>query len=94
VKEMFVWVLIGTLIIFVITTVLADTALGARFDEDEQVLFVLRVIPLLASIVPVAGMLVTLVAIGIGSKLPAPTRKQLGLSWGNCGLTDGRIWGR
>ncbi|MGL3210912.1 hypothetical protein [Bradyrhizobium sp. BR 1433] len=55
---MFFWVLIGTLIIFAIATLLADTGLGVRFGQDEDLLFAIQVGSLLASIAAVAGLLV------------------------------------
>ena len=58
VKEMFLWVLIGTLIILALTTVLAKTSLGA--GQDEDVLFAIQVASLLASIIAAAGLLVML----------------------------------
>ncbi|OKO81142.1 hypothetical protein AC628_07185 [Bradyrhizobium sp. NAS96.2] len=55
---MFLWVLIGTLIILSLTTVLAKTSLGA--GQDEDVLFAVQVASLLASIIAAAGLLVML----------------------------------
>jgi hypothetical protein len=52
-------VLIGALIIFVITTILTKTGLGTSLGQDEDVLFFLRVISLLASIVSAAGLIAT-----------------------------------
>ncbi|MFQ3454733.1 hypothetical protein PMN64_15665 [Bradyrhizobium sp. UFLA01-814] len=43
-KEMFFWVLIGTLIIFAITTLFTDTGLGVRFRQDEDMLFAIQVV--------------------------------------------------
>ena len=58
-KEMFRWVLIGALIILSVTTLLTQTGLGAILGQDEQVLFFLQVISVLASIVSAAGLIVT-----------------------------------
>jgi len=55
---MFGWVLAGTLIIFAITTLLADTGLGGRLGQDEDVLFAIRVVSIVASITAAAGLLV------------------------------------
>ncbi|PAY04022.1 hypothetical protein CK489_32525 [Bradyrhizobium sp. UFLA03-84] len=55
VKQMFRWVLIGTLIILSLTTVLAKTSLGA--GQDEDVLFAIQAASLLASITAAAGLL-------------------------------------
>jgi len=60
VKEMFHRVLIGTLIIFCITTLLTKTGLGANLGQDEDVLFFLQVISLLAAIASAFGLIVTL----------------------------------
>ena len=57
-KEMFLWVLIGTLIIFSITTLLVATGLGARLGEDPDVLFVIQVVTIVVSIAAAAGLLV------------------------------------
>ncbi|WOH80649.1 hypothetical protein RX327_33645 [Bradyrhizobium sp. BEA-2-5] len=58
-KEMCFRVLIGSLIIFAITTLLADTGFGVRFGQDEDMLFGIQVGSLLASIASAAGLLVT-----------------------------------
>lgn len=58
-KEMFHWVLIGTLIIFCITTLLTKTGLGANLGQDQDVLFFLQVISLLAAIASAFGLIVT-----------------------------------
>ena len=58
-NEMFQWVLVGSLIILLVTTLLAKTGLGANLGEDEDVLFFLQVISLLASIVSAVGLMVT-----------------------------------
>ncbi|WFU54857.1 hypothetical protein QA639_35705 [Bradyrhizobium pachyrhizi] len=57
-KEMCFRVMIGGLIIFAITTLLADTGLGVRFGQDEDMLFAIQVGSLLASIASAAGLLV------------------------------------
>jgi hypothetical protein len=59
VKEMFQWVLIGALIILSVTTLLTKTGLGANLGQDEDVLFFLQVISLLASIVSAVGLILT-----------------------------------
>jgi hypothetical protein len=59
VKEMFQWVLIGTLIILSVTTLLTQTGLGAKLGQDQEVLFFLQVISALASIVSALGLIVT-----------------------------------
>lgn len=51
------WVLIGTLIIFSITTVLAGAGLGERLGEDPDVLFVVQVASAIAAIVSAGGLL-------------------------------------
>ncbi|WP_420965864.1 hypothetical protein [Bradyrhizobium sp. B120] len=56
-KEMFGWVLVGTLIIFSVTTLLAGTGLGIRLGQDEEVLLVVQVASLLASITAAAVLL-------------------------------------
>jgi hypothetical protein len=56
VKEMFQWVLIGALIIFSVTTFLTKTGLAANLGQDQDVLFFLQVISLLASIVSAVGL--------------------------------------
>ena len=50
-KEMFKWVLVGTLIIFSITTILSVTGLAVILGEDEDILFFLRIVSLFASVV-------------------------------------------
>jgi len=58
VKEMFKWVLTGALIIFSITTILSVTGLGTSLGQDEDILFFLRVISLVASIISTIGLIV------------------------------------
>jgi uncharacterized membrane protein YtjA (UPF0391 family) len=58
VREMFKWVLIGTLIIFSITTILSFTGLATSLGEDEDILFFLRVVSLFASIMTTVGLIV------------------------------------
>ena len=58
-KEMFQWVLISALIILSVTTLLTKTGLGANLGQDEDVLFFLQVISLLASPVSAGGLILT-----------------------------------
>ena len=58
VKEMFKWVLVGTLIIFSITTILSVTGLAVILGEDEDILFFLRIVSLFASVVLTIGLIV------------------------------------
>jgi hypothetical protein len=58
VRELFKWVLAGTLIIFSITTILSVTGLGASLGEDEDILLFLRVVSLFASIISTIGLIV------------------------------------
>jgi hypothetical protein len=51
VKEVFKWVLVGTLIMFLITTILSITGLAMILGEDEDILFFLRIVSLFASVV-------------------------------------------
>ena len=57
-KEMFKWVLLGTLIIFSITTILSVTGLAVILGEDEDILFFLRIVSLFASVVLTIGLIV------------------------------------
>jgi hypothetical protein len=57
-KEMFKWVLVGTLIIFSITTILSVTGLAVILGEDEDILFFLRIVSLFASVVLTIGLIV------------------------------------
>ena len=57
-KEMFKWVLVGTLIIFSITTILSVTGLAVILGEDEDILFFLRSVSLFASVVLTIGLIV------------------------------------
>ena len=57
-KEMFKWVLVGTLIIFSITTILSVTGLAVILGEDEDILFFLRIVSLFASVVSTIGLIV------------------------------------
>ena len=57
-KEMFKWVLLGTLIIFSITTILSVTGLAVILGEDEDILFFLRIVSLFASVVLTVGLTV------------------------------------
>jgi hypothetical protein len=59
VNEIFQWVLVGTLIIFCATTILTKTGLGVNLGQDEDVLFFLQVISLLAAIASACGLIVT-----------------------------------
>ena len=56
-RELAKWVLIAAAIIFSVTTILTASGLGASFGEDEDILFFLRVVSLLASIVSAAGLI-------------------------------------
>jgi hypothetical protein len=56
-KETFGLALIGASIVFVVTTVLAKTGLGASVGEDEDVVFFLRIASLVASIVSAIGLI-------------------------------------
>ena len=58
VKEVFKWVLTGTLLIFFITTILSVTGLEISLDEDEDILFFLRVVSLFGSVISAAGLIV------------------------------------
>ena len=55
-KETFKWVLTGTLIIFSITAILPVSGLGTSLGQDEDILFFLQVISLLASIISTIGL--------------------------------------
>jgi hypothetical protein len=57
VKEVFKWVLVGTLIIFLITTILSITGLAMILGEDEDILFFLRIVSLFASVVLTMGLI-------------------------------------
>ena len=57
-KEVFKWVLTGTLLIFFITTILSVTGLEISLDEDEDILFFLRVVSLFGSAISAAGLIV------------------------------------
>ena len=57
-KEVFKWVLTGTLLIFFITTILSVTGLEISLDEDEDILFFLRVVSLFGSVISAAGLIV------------------------------------
>ena len=57
-KEMFKWVLVGTLIIFSITTILSVTGLAVILGEDEDILFFLRIVSLFALVVLTIGLIV------------------------------------
>jgi len=77
VKETFKWVLTGTLIIFSITTILSVSGLGTSLGQDEDMLFFLQVISLLASIISTIGLIVTRTAkckLGILTLLSASFR--------------------
>jgi hypothetical protein len=56
---MFQWVLISALIILSVTTLLTKTGLGANLGQDEDVLFFLQVISLLASPELAGGLILT-----------------------------------
>ena len=58
VKGVFKCVLIGTLIIFVITTILSSTGLATSLGEDEEVLHFIRITSLFAAIVSTMGLIV------------------------------------
>ena len=58
VKEVFKWVLVGTLIIFLITTILSITGLATILGEDDDILFFLRIVSLFASLVLTIGLIV------------------------------------
>jgi hypothetical protein len=55
-KDAFKFGLIGTLIVFAVTTILAKTGLAAGLGEDEDILFFLQIASLLASIVSAVGL--------------------------------------
>jgi hypothetical protein len=55
-KEAFKFGLIGALIVFAVTTILAKTGLAASLGEDEDILFFLQIASLLASIVSAIGL--------------------------------------
>lgn len=56
-KQAFMFGLIGAVIIFIVTTILAKTGLAASLGEDEDILFFLRIVSLLASIVSAVGLI-------------------------------------
>ena len=58
-KEAFKWVLVGTLIIFLITTILSFTGLANILGEDEDILSFLRIASLFASVLSTVGLIVT-----------------------------------
>jgi hypothetical protein len=58
VKEVFKRVLVGTLIIFLITTILSITGLATILGEDDDILFFLRIVSLFASLVLTIGLIV------------------------------------
>ena len=58
-KEVFKWVLVGTLIIFLITTILSFTGLANILGEDEDILSFLRIASLFASVLSTVGLIVT-----------------------------------
>jgi hypothetical protein len=58
VKEVFKWVLVGTLIIFSIATILSVTGLAISLGEDEDILFFLRIASRFASVVSTLGLIV------------------------------------
>ena len=55
-KEAFKFGLIGALIVFAVTTILAKTGLAASLGEDEDILFFLQIASLLTSIVSAVGL--------------------------------------
>ena len=57
VKEVFKWVLVGTLIMFLITTILSITGLATILGEDEDVLYFLRIVSLFASVILTMGLI-------------------------------------
>ena len=57
-KEVFKRVLVGTLIIFLITTILSITGLATILGEDDDILFFLRIVSLFASLVLTIGLIV------------------------------------
>jgi hypothetical protein len=57
VKEVFKWVLAGTLVIFFITTILSFTGLANFLGEDEDILFFLRIAPLFVSAISTAALM-------------------------------------
>ena len=57
VKEVFKWVLVGTLIIFATTTILSITGLATILGEDEDVLYFLRIVSLFASVILTMGLI-------------------------------------
>ena len=58
-KEVFKRVLVGTLIIFLITTILSFTGLANILGEDEDILSFLRIASLFASVLSTVGLIVT-----------------------------------
>ena len=58
-KEVLKWVLVGTLIIFLITTILSFTGLANILGEDEDILSFLRIASLFASVLSTVGLIVT-----------------------------------
>jgi hypothetical protein len=55
-KDAFKFGFIGALIVFAVTTILAKTGLAASLGEDEDILFFLQIVSLLASIVSAVGL--------------------------------------
>jgi hypothetical protein len=58
VKEVLKWVLVGTLIIFLITTILSFTGLANILGEDEDILSFLRIASLIASVISTVALIV------------------------------------
>ena len=56
-KEVLKWVLVGTLIIFAITTILSTTGLATILGEDEDVWYFLRIVSLFASVILTMGLI-------------------------------------
>jgi hypothetical protein len=59
VKETFRWVLLGTSIIFVVSTILAETGPVVGLGQDEDMLFLVRIISLIAAVASAIGAMVT-----------------------------------
>jgi hypothetical protein len=58
-SEIFGLALVGAMVVFAMTTIVAMTGLGVSLGEDEDVLFVLRIASLLVAIGSAIGLVVT-----------------------------------
>ena len=58
-KETFRWILLGTSIIFVVSTILTKTGPVVGVGQDEDVLFLVRIISLIAAVASAIAAIVT-----------------------------------